>query len=450
MKFNNKELFKKYDIYADDYTDYPHKRNWKESFENKDYKDALIKTFRDNESPTLFYAHTPFCKKLCYFCICHKEITNDYNKIKDHLDNYLSKEIRLMGDFIRDNSLNMNFKEIFLGGGSPTLLKEPEFDKLVDLMSRFLDIKKLDRFCVEVDPRTSSYEQIKYYISKGVNNISIGIQDFEPKVQKAVNRVQSIESLENILTEDIRDKIKNINFDFMIGLPFQTAKTMKRSMEQTISLGADRVSLCFWHYVTKFYPHMKLLEEDMPNFYQRKEIFQSGVDTLLENGYVRTGFEHFAKKGTLVANALKNKEATYTSLGAIGKTTNVIATGRSGHSILGDNYLVQNFYEQELYGKALDENKFPIYRGMKLKKDDSIRRSIIRQLRTYFEIDIDNNFNEYFKKEVKMLNEFEKDNLIKIAKDKLIITEDGKLFTDLIISVFDNYLKAKRWNQIEK
>lgn len=448
------DLFKKYDIYADDYMDYPHKSHWSESFGDEEYRQALKSFFSKNQTPTLFYAHTPFCKKLCYYCICYKEIVSDYSRILDYFDNYLCKEIEMLHHFFDENSLQPNFKEIYLGGGSPTVLQEKEFDKLVELMSRFCDIKNLNRFCVEIDPRTCSPDRLKYYHQKGVTTLSIGVQDMDPEVQKAVNRIEPFELLEQLLTPDIRRMFKSINFDFLVGLPMQTGASARKTMEKAISLSPDRISLCFFHYTTKFYPHMKILEKNLPNFFERKQIFASAVETILNHGYIRTGFEHFAKPDDIVAESIKEKKATYTSLGAISGATNVIATGRSGHGILGDDYLVQNYYEKELYEGALLKNEFPIYRGLKLSNDDAVRRDIIRRLRTYFEIGIpyiesrvNTSFKDYFQKEIDMLAEFIKDELVTLTDKEIRITEKGKYFTDLIISIFDNYLKSPRYNK---
>ncbi len=357
-------------------------------------------------------------------------------------------------DFFDKNSLQPNFKEIYLGGGSPTLLEEKEFDKLVELVGRFCDIKNLNRFCMEIDPRTCSLDKLKHYHEKGMTTISIGVQDLDPEVQKAVNRIEPFELLEQLLTPDIRRMFKSINFDFLVGLPMQTETSARKTMERAISLLPDRISLCFFHYTTKFYPHMKILEKNLPNFFERKQIFASAVETILKNGYIRTGFEHFAKQDDIVAKSIKEKKATYTSLGAISEATNVIATGRSGHGILGDDYLVQNYYEKELYEGALLKNEFPIYRGLKLSNDDVIRRDIIRKLRTYFEIEIpyiesriNASFKNYFKKEIDMLAEFIKDELVILTDKEIKITEKGKYFTDLIISIFDNYLKTSRYNK---
>ena len=451
------ELLKKYDIPADDYTDYPHKRNWSESMGAEEYRQALKKCFSDkNHAPSLLYVHVPFCPKLCFYCLCHKEITSDYSTILDHFDNYLSLEIKMLHHFFEENSLRPNFKEIFIGGGSPTMLKENEFDRLIGLLRLFCDIPKLNRFCIEIDPRTCSPDRLRYYHRKGVTTISIGVQDLDEKVQKAVNRVQPAEMIEQLLAPDIRKMFNSVNFDFLVGLPLQTEASIQKTMEKTIALSPDRISLCHFNYTTQYYPHMEKLKDLIPDFFERKRIFAKAVEILIHNGYVRTGFEHFAKPADIVARSVNDNKATYTSLGVIsGECQNVVAAGRSGHGIIGNDYLFQNYYEQERYADALSKNKFPIYRGIKLNEDDMLRRDIIKRLRTYFVLEIapiQNRislpFRDYFRREFEMLPVFAKDGLVILADDKITITETGKYFASLIAGIFDRYLRPSIASQI--
>lgn len=447
--FDRSELFRKYDVYADDYTDYPHKSHWSKSFGDEGYRNALKQFFLRNTDPTLLYVHIPFCMKPCYYCICHKRVVHSYEPVKEYLYKHLNKELLLLRDFFENNTMP-NFKEVYLGGGSPTLLREREFDNLCYLLSMFLSTsQKLDRFCVEIDPRTCDPDKLFYYSKVGVNNLSIGIQDIDPRVQKAVNRVQPLKLVERLMTPELRKHFFSINFDFLVGLPKQTEKSMTKTMEKALALSPDRVSFCFFHYTADaFHPHMKACEPWLPGFYERKKIFAAGLKVLEDKGYIRTGFEHFAKPDDIVADGVKNRKATYTSLGAINHATNVIAVGESGHSILGDEYLVQNFYEPELYNAALEEGEFPVYRGKFLTNDDVIRRRIIRELRTYFKTGTGPLFRAYFHEEIKTLKGFAEDGLVDWDDDLLWITEDGKFFTDLIISVFDKYLTTTRTKQL--
>jgi oxygen-independent coproporphyrinogen-3 oxidase len=446
--FDRKTIFKKYDVYADDYTDYPHKRNWSRGFGDKQYRDALLKTCATGDSPTLLYFHFPFCFQQCFYCICHKHIITGYDPVLQYFS-YLRKEVEMMRGFFDANLVYPDVKEVFLGGGSPTILHEAQFNELVDLINGFCNVKDLDRFCVEVDPRTCPPSKLRYYASKGVNNLSIGVQDFNPLVQQAVNRVQPVGLVRRLLEPDLRQHFNNINIDLLVGLPKQTPETMTETMQQVVYLKPDRVSFCFFHYTAdEFHPHMKACEPWLPNFYERKLIFKAGLDVLMKAGYVRTGFEHFALPDDIVAKGVSDGKATYTSLGAIKGATNVIAFGESGHSILGDDYLIQNFYEPELYKGALDNDKFPVYRGMKLSMDDALRRDVIRTLRTYFRVDADRLFKEYFDEELRRLQPLIDDGLVALSNNDLRITEDGRYFTDLIISIFDKYLEPTQFPKI--
>ncbi len=455
---NDVNLLKKYDVYAYDYTDYPHKSYWSEDLGDKDYRNTLKSIFLDkNHAPALFYIHVPFCKKLCYYCICHKEIAPSYDKVLKYFENYLYVEIDMLRRLFEENSLRPNFKEIYIGGGTPTLLEEKEFDRLMALVGSFCDIKNMNRFCIEIDPRVCSVERLKYYAKKGVTTISIGVQDLDINVQRAINRTQSPEMIEKLLSPEIRKTFSSINFDLLIGLPNQTRTSIRKTMEKVISMAPDRISMTYFHYAPKFYPHMKKLKERglLPDSVEKKHIFAEGLDAITKNGYVRTGFEHFAKPGDVVAEAVRMNKANYTSLGAVsGDCCSVVAVGRSGHGMLGDSYLFQNHYEQEQYGIALSRGKFPIYRGHKMSADDVLRRDIIKGLRTYFVINIpevenriNTHFSEYFSAELDVLNEFIKDGLAVLTREELKITERGKHFSGLIASIFDKYQKSPRCNK---
>ena len=452
------ELVRKYNVYADGYSDYPHKGDWSEDFGDEEYRGALLDTFtRDDSGSSLLYLHIPFCVKQCLFCICYKEITSDYSRAQDYLQNSLFREMDLLERFLDENSLDLDIREIFLGGGSPTYLKEREFDLLADRINEFCDVDNLSRFCIEIDPRHASPERLAHYTEKGINTISMGIQDFDPAVQKAINRVQPINLITRLLDSDARKKLSSINLDFLVGLPLQTPDSIQRTMGEAASLSPDRISFCFFNYAPDFREHMRKLEHNLPSFEERKKIFERGVETIMNAGYIRTGFEHFAKPNDVVADSLDKHKATYTSLGAItGNTSNVIPIGRSGHGEFGKRFLFQNFYEKKLYDDALSRGELPIYRGLKLSMDDSLRRNMMKRLRTYFSVDIgdiekqtNSPFSEYFEEESKSLDEFEGDGLISRSNGTLTITERGIPFTEVILSAFDRHKKyPTRFNRI--
>jgi len=455
----NANLIKKYHanlVY--DYTEYPTKGIWKESFGENDYKKSILDWFPKNKNkPVLFYVHTPFCEQLCNFCLCSKEITKDYDRVKDYLYNYLSNEIDLLEDFFLKNNIKFNFKEIYFGGGSPTYYKEKEFEFLINRLKKFIDFKNIGDFTVEIDPRRVDEERLLFYNQMGVNRLSFGIQDFDPGVQEEINRPQPPELVNKLLTDKVRKLFPVINFDLLIGLPRQSVKTISQTIKSVVELKPTQLQTMYVHYKpgTRKYMIKMVRNEPMLDFYDRKAVFQTASEDLLKAGYYRAGFESYALPDDPLTISMKEKKAVYNSLGTQkGEATNFIAVGSSAHGILNDNYYFQNFYEQPLYRKALDENRLPIYRGLALTKDDVIRREIIRHIRTFFNVEFDYFerkynliFQNYFEKELKHLQNHKKDDLLELNENNIILTPLGEHFSPQIANVFDIYNDQQFYNK---
>ena len=457
-KLQNANLLKKYHSHlVFDYTEYPTKSNWKEDFSHEQYKKSLKEWLKKNpDKPIMFYVHTPFCEQLCWFCLCSKEITQDYSKVENYLYNYLFKEIDLLFNFLENEGIKLNVKEVYFGGGSPTYYKNKEFKALIDKLKSRFDFSKIGDISIEIDPRRVDEEKLIFYNSCGINRLSFGIQEFDLSVQKKINRVQPPELLHKLLSKKVRTTYPAFNFDLLIGLPGQTKETVRKTTEEVIKLKPTQLQTMMMHYKpgTRKYMINMLREGPLPDFYDRKVFYAIMEDMLINNGYEKTGYESFALKGDPIADALSNKKALYASLGTQkGEATNFIAVGSSAHGNLGNDYYFQNYYEQNKYRDALDNNQLPIYRGMKLNNDDKLRQELIKTLRTYFEIDF-NYFSEkfnivfkdYFKKEIKELGEFQEDELITINKNSLKLTELGIQFSPIIANKFDQYNKIKLSN----
>src|SRR3989344_5896418 len=290
------------------YTEYPHKSFWSTSLKDKDYRSALLGLLtREPKTPLLLYIHILYCTQLCWFCTCHLgEITKNYGKREKYLD-LLYSEIKLMRDFFDEHSLSPNFTEIHLGGGSPTDLTISDFDKLMENLGTIVDVKNLAEFSLEIDPRHTTKKMLSYYHSKGINRISMGIQDFDPQVQKAINRVQPVKLVEDLMDSGVSELFPNgINFDIICGLPHQTIETIKRTADQCVRLSPDR----------------------LPDYYERKELFAKALETLTAGGYVRTGYDHFAKPTDSVAKALAEGKMHWNALGVTaGRYDSVIGVG---------------------------------------------------------------------------------------------------------------------------
>lgn len=452
----NINLLKKYDVYAFDYIEYPHKSFWVES-KNKNNQDFLL-SWEQRESstkPIMLYLHIPFCHELCSFCICHREITNNYSRATDYLYNSMFREIELVEKIFQQLGINPPISEVYFGGGSPTYLEPQDFTNLHKKLSSTFNISASADMTIEIDPRRIEPDRLDFYADLGINKLSFGIQDFDINVQRAINRIQPSELTENLLLNK-REKFSAVNFDLLVGLPQQTVQSIENTIKKCIEMSPDRVSLAYLHYGPKHHVHQRLMLKEglLPDFYDRKSLFMTAVNELLNSGYIRTGFEHFALPSNSVAKAVKNGTAIYNSFGSTtGETDEVLAIGRSSYSTVG-NYYFQTTYDKEEYEKFLEHGVLPIHRFHKLSIDDQIRRHIIKSFRTYFTINFKNIeiqwniiFVDYFKSEISKLMEFETDGLLNISNKSITLTEEGQHFSNLIGSVFDKYLKREPYKK---
>ncbi|MDP3921273.1 MAG: oxygen-independent coproporphyrinogen III oxidase [Candidatus Omnitrophota bacterium] len=452
---SNQYLLNKYDIYAFDYIEYPHKSFWSEKFGDKDYREGLKSLFLSEKNPpVVLYVHIPFCPQMCWFCVCHFNITHNYDRIKDYLT-YLHSEIDMIRTFLNEHDITPNFKECHLGGGSPTYLEEKEFLELKAKLQTICSFDNLDEFTIEIDPRRVDQRRMHFYHEQGIDRISFGVQDFDLEVQKSINRIQPPHLIKNLLTPDIRKHFKSVNFDLLVGLPKQTRESVRRTIDQVIDIGPDRIALSFMHYSPKYAPHQKMMKKNdkLPDFRERKVLHEEAVQALVRSDYVRTGFEHFAKPTDDVAKAVKTKTVQYNSLGATsGRCSYLIGLGESSYGRIGERHYSQHLYEEGAYKERVSKGEFPIYRGHKLTQDDVIRRDVIHTLRSIFTLncrDIEARyrivFNDYFKDEEPILDEFLRDGMIEITDGVLIITELGKNFSNLVCRIFDRYCRTDQF-----
>lgn len=435
------------------YNEYPHKSFWSNEFNEEDFKTSLKNISKNSRDVSqLFYVHIPFCKQQCLFCICNSIITNDYKNVKHYLEN-LFHEMDLLHKHINNHAIDINFKEIHIGGGTPTILNKDDFDELIAKIHNIVDMNNVNIFSLEIDPRRVTKDDLKYYNSKGINRLSFGVQDFDPDVQKAIKRIQPPELLENLLTPDIRKYFeKGINFDILCGLPKQTRESFKKTIDTVIKLSPDRIMLMFLTYSPDIKKHQKLMKKsEFPTLYEKIILFNDALQNLVSNGYVRIGLDHFAKPNDDLAKAMKENNVHWNTLGyRPGKDIDVIGVGTGSSGSVFNHSYFQNMYSLLDYESAISKDKFPIYRGYKMSQDDIIRHEIINKLRSYFFIDLiefeqKHNllFEEYFKNELISLDGFVKDGLVDISDKTIKITELGKLFTSHVCSIFDNYLRAK-------
>ena len=441
------KIMEKYGMKVLMYVEYPHKSQWREDFGEDGYKRGLVELC-NLKAPTLLYIHMPYCHKQCYFCTCRVEITSEYKDIHNYLQT-LYKEIELHKNVFDKWGTRPNFKEIHFGGGTPTYINETDFVELMEKIRTICDTNSLAEISLEIDPRHIKRDRMKFYHEQGIDRISFGIQDFDLEVQKAVNRVQPASIIESLLTPEVREWFRNgINFDIICGLPNQTPETMHKTMEKVADLGADRVCLNYLDVSPKYAPHQLLMPMDkIPDAYERRAIFTEALNVLLSRGYIRTGYDHFAKPTDDLGRARKDGTMIWNSLGSTpGRCEDIIGLGVHSYSRLGPQHYSQNYYELEKWESAINAGRFPIFRGIQLSLDDIIRREIIQHLRAYFIVDkrqiedeYNINFNDYFCLELVVLKQFVTDNFVELKPDVIQITEQGQQFANLVCRVFDIY-----------
>jgi oxygen-independent coproporphyrinogen III oxidase len=447
----NANLIKKYhqDIVYN-YAEYPTCDHWSYDFNGEDYKKSLVDWLPKNkDKPIFFYVHIPFCEQLCWFCTCSKTITNEYDEVKDYLK-YLHKEIDLLFSFLDENKIKLNVQTVYFGGGSPTILNREDLKCLVDKLKGLFDFSRVGNFTVESDPRRVDEDRLLYnHEVCGANRISFGMQDFDPDVQRRVNRIQPAELFKNILTKKVRAAYKTIAFDLLIGQPGQTVETMAKTCDQLIEIHPTLVQLSLMAYkpwVAKY--QLKMLDEGpLPDFLERKELLEVIHGKLNAAGYIRTGFECYSLPDDPMTKAFKEGTAHYAASGhQTGGRVNFVAVGSSSKSNLGDDYYSQSYYDLPSYKKSLDKGMLPTFRGMKLSGDDKIRKHATQQLRSYFKIDYKQfaeNFHinpkEYFSKEIEYMAEMIEDGLVEVSDEGIEMTELGRDFSQNISNVFDEY-----------
>ena len=439
--------------YGDEFTynEYPHKSFWRTDFTEADLKAAFKALNTQRHLSQLLFLNVPFCTRQCLFCICYTVITQDYSRIQRYLGALLA-EIDLFRQFCDREGVTPDIREIHLGGGSPTLLTEPDFDHLVDKVRTIMGTQGTPRFSLEVDPRGVTPRSLEFYASRGVNRLSFGVQDFDAAVQKAIGRIQPPELVERLLVPAVRGRFDGINFDILCGLPRQTRESFRRTIETTIRFGPDRIMLMFLNYCPGAKAHQRAIDRsELPSLNQKMEMFFETTEALQEAGYVRIGFDHFARPGDELAVGARQRTMHWNSLGyRPNPCVGMIGFGAGSLGRITEDYYVQNIYDIETYEKTVLGGRFPVYRGYRLSAEDKVRRDVIHSLRCYFDVDFGSiearhgiRFQEFFAPELRALGPCRRDGLVEIDDARLTVTDVGKTFVSHVCGLFDAYLPKK-------
>ena len=440
-------LIEKYNYSGPRYTSYPTALEFDQRFT---YQQSILASEVYPARPLSLYIHIPFCHKLCYFCGCNKIITRHPEKADLYLD-FLEKEIKQQAPHFKSRQVS----QLHWGGGTPTFLLPAQISRLMTILREHFSFNPDAELSIEVDPREIELSTIDHLAQEGFNRLSLGVQDFNKAVQKAVNREQDESFIVALLKRAKEQGFQSTNLDMIYGLPLQTKQSFAHTLEKVLELDPARLSIFnYAHMPTMFAAQRKINEDDMPKPAEKLEILQYTIEFLTNSGYRFIGMDHFAKptdelaiaqqKGTLHRNF-----QGYTTQ----EDTDLLGMGVSAISQIGHSYS-QNQKKLSVYYQQIEQLGHAQWRGISLNKDDLIRREVIKKLICNFKLDfeeIENHFDlvfsEYFSEDIKLLQCFVDDNLIEITAKKITVLAKGRLLIRNICMCFDIYLRNKARQQ---
>ena len=438
-------LIRRFDTLGPRYTSYPTADRFHAGFDEPSYQDHLAQRASKLENPPLsIYVHLPFCESLCYFCACNKIITKEHGRVAEYL-RYLDREMALVAAQIGPDRKAV---QLHLGGGTPTFFSADELGQLMASLRKHFDFMPDAELGVEIDPRTVGEGTLAMLAGLGFNRNSFGVQDFDPAVQQAVNRIQPLEMVEKAVEESRKANFQSINADLIYGLPKQTLKSFGHTLDSLIRIAPDRIALYNYAHLPQRFKAQRLINDsDMPSAEERLQIFLMSMQRLLDAGYVYIGLDHFSKPDDELNKARLDKSLHRNFQGYTTRAEcDLIGFGVSAISKVGDSYS-QSVRTVNAYYERLDQDRLPIEKGFALSADDVLRRDIIMTLMCSAPVDfaainaqygID--FASYFAPELERLKPYQEAGLITLDDASIRVTPKGRLFVRASGMVFDRYL----------
>ena len=384
------EMLRRLDVPGPRYTSYPTADRFSEDFGLAQYRQALrlrAAGVADADLPPLsLYVHIPFCEDLCYYCACNKIITKHHSRGREYLA-LLQQEIDL---HTAELGTGQALSQLHLGGGSPTFLNDEELTNLMAMLRQAFDLAPGAEVSIEVDPRTASRQRLRHLAALGFNRISFGIQDFDPLVQAAVHRIQSFESVRELMLEARALNFESINADLIYGLPRQTPESFARTIAQVAELRPTRIALyAYAHLPQRFKPQRRIDGQALPSAEQRIGMLRGALAGFLGHGYIYIGMDHFALPTDALAVARRQGRLQRNFQGySTQPECDLIALGVSAIGRVGATYS-QNAKTLPEYSQALAQGEFPVVRGLALTQDDLLRRAVIMALMCQGRVDVD-------------------------------------------------------------
>ena len=454
LVFDN-NLIEKYDKSGPRYTSYPTALQFTENFNEESYRQQ-VRISNERNTPLSLYFHIPFCDTICYYCGCNKIVT----KNRDHAQPYLNavyKELALQGELFKATRI---VSQLHWGGGTPTFISHDQMSELMQQTRKHFTLLDDDsgEYSIELDPREVTTSSINLLRKLGFNRISLGVQDFNPKVQQAVNRIQSYKETRDIILAARKNNFHSISLDLIYGLPFQTIDSFNETVDKVLDLEPDRLSVFnYAHLPEMFKTQRQINSMDLPSAEEKLAILQGVTNKLIDAGYEYIGMDHFAKPTDELAVAQKEKNLYRNFQGySTNSDCDLVALGVTSIGKVADSYS-QNIKTIKEYIELIELGKLPVFRGVALSEDDILRREVINQLICHFELSfkyIENIFSikfaEYFSDELDKIKDMQVDSLLELTEDKILVRPEGKLLIRNICMVFDIYLLENKEQRFSK
>ena len=449
------QMLKKYDTFGPRYTSYPTAIQFTEKFSEQDYRDELEQSNESNSALSLYY-HIPFCESLCFYCACNKIITHTHDRAIPYLER-LHKEVGMQAALVGNQR---QVDQLHFGGGTPTFLSDEQLYQLMQLNDQHFKLAPVDEreFSIEIDPRSVRENTVAILREFGFNRISLGVQDFNERVQKAVNREQSIEQTKSVVDAARESGYQSISMDLIYGLPHQTVKSFSKTLDLVIAMRPERLAVYNYAHLPHRVKSQSLIKEkDLPDAVTKLGLLELTINQLQQAGYVYIGMDHFALPDDELVVAKNDGSLQRNFQGySTHADTDMIAMGITAIGKINNCYS-QNHRFEGTYFEAIDAGQLAIFQGYRLCDDDKLRREVIQALMCQGIVDFqtiakqfDIEFSTYFADELECLLPLAKDNLLQFDDKQIVVQPFGRLLLRNIAMVFDIYQQPAKQQQFSR